>query len=193
MPTNRRLIDRSGTDFYPTPEWVTRALLDREEFSGKIWEPACGDGAMARVLRSTKCAVVASDLYDHGYGRSGVDFLRTRRTVPNIVTNPPYHLSEDFVHAALRQATRKVALILRLAFLESGGRYQTIFSTRPPARVHVFSPRVTFYPKHATRRGSGTTAYAWFVWECPRPRPRPRPSRTELLWIGPQARPGLGR
>src|SRR5271165_95785 len=35
---------RPNNDFYPTPAYATEALLDSEEFSGIIWEPACGNG-----------------------------------------------------------------------------------------------------------------------------------------------------
>jgi hypothetical protein len=48
-----------------------------------------------------------------------------------------------------------------------GGRKpsHTIFARTPPSRVWVFSERITFYPAGAERKGSGTTAYAWFVWD----------------------------
>jgi hypothetical protein len=53
-------------------------------------------------------------------------------------------------------------------------------STRPPpARVWVFSERITFYPKGVEMKGSGTTAYAWFVWD------KDAASGTELKWFKP--------
>ena len=42
--------DRKVNDFYATPSWVTEALLQHIRFRGPIWEPCCGDGAMATVL-----------------------------------------------------------------------------------------------------------------------------------------------
>ena len=177
-PTLKRFADVNGPDFYPTPEWATYALIDNESFEGRIWEPACGDGSMARVLSDTGQPVEASDLYDRGYGEIGVDFLQNRRTVENIVTNPPYNCAEGFVKAGLRQTTHKLCLLLRLAFLEGANRRRTIFATTPPARVWVFSERITFYPAGAEVRGSGTTAYAWFVWDkLTENRP------TELNWL----------
>ena len=69
-----------------------------EKFKGDIWECACGDGAMSRVLGVTGCSpVFSSDLYERGYGKTGVDFLNTTRTADNIVTNPPYNCAEGFV------------------------------------------------------------------------------------------------
>ncbi len=177
-PTLKRLADLDGPDFYPTPDWATYALIDNERFDGRIWEPACGDGTMARVLRDTGSPVDASDLYNRGYGEIGVDFLSEARSVENIVTNPPYNSAEGFVEAGLRQATHKLCLLLRLAFLEGANRRRTIFATMPPARVWIFSERITFCPAGAVVRGTGTTAYAWFVWD------KQSANRgTELKWL----------
>lgn len=177
-PTIKRFADLDGPDFYPTPDWAVEALIESEAFEGTIWECACGDGAMVRVLERTGCSVDASDLYDRGYGERGVDFLRSSRSVDNIVTNPPYNSAEGFVHAGVRQCNRKLALLLRLAFLEGANRQKTIFSRFPPSRVWVFSERITFYPAGAARKGSGTTAYAWFVWDK-----QEKSSGTQLKWL----------
>ncbi len=177
-PTLKRFADLEGPDFFPTPEWATRALIDNELFEGSLWEPACGDGAMVRVLEQTGCPVVATDLFDRGYGEPGVDFLKAARRFDNIVTNPPYNAAEGFVRAGMEQSTRKLALLLRLAFLEGANRQRTIFAKTPPARVWVFSERITFYPAGAVRKGSGTTAYAWFVWDK-----QTVGSKTELKWL----------
>jgi hypothetical protein len=179
-PTLKRFADLDGPDFYPTPEWATHALIDNERFEGRIWEPACGDGSMVRVLRDTGRPVDASDLFDRGYGEVGVDFLKASRHVENIVTNPPYNSAEGFVEAGLRQATNKLCLLLRLAFLEGGNRQRTIFAVRPPSRVWVFRERITFYPAGAVVKGTGTTAYAWFVWDKNAPN-----QSSELKWFPP--------
>ena len=88
-PTTKRFADLSGPDFFPTPAWATFALIDNEKFNGEIWECACGDGSMSRILEQTGQPVRSSDLYDRGYGEVGVDFLHATRTADNIVTNPP--------------------------------------------------------------------------------------------------------
>lgn len=72
-----------------------------------------------------------------------------------------------------------MALLLRLAFLEGANRCRTIYRPHPPSRVWVFSERITFYPKGAQHAGSGTTAYAWFVWDKSHTGP------TELAWLPP--------
>ncbi len=179
QPTAKRRADLDGADFYPTPRWATFALIESERFTGDIWECACGDGAMSEVLAETGNRVISSDLYDRGYGEVGHDYLTTGRRAPNIVTNPPYNSAEGFVARGLECAGSKFALLLRLAFLEGANRANTIFHRRPPSRVWVFSERITFYPKNAVVAGSGTTAYAWFVWD------KDHAGQTELAWFKP--------
>lgn len=178
-PTVKRFADLSGPDFFPTPRWATYALVDNESFRGDIWECACGDGSMSEVLEDGGNNVVSSDLYDRGYGEAGHDFLDSARRAPNIVTNPPYNAAEGFIRSGLERADKKFALLLRLAFLEGANRQRTIFSDNPPSRVWVFSERITFYPAGAERKSSGTTAYAWYVWD------KDAPGETQLKWFKP--------
>jgi hypothetical protein len=178
-PTLKRFADLDGPDFFPTPAWATHALIDNERFSGDIWESACGNGAMSTVLENTGQKVASSDLYDRGFGDAGVDFLSPTIRADNIITNPPYNAAEGFVRSGLLSANKKFALLLRLAFLEGANRQRTIFTDAPPSRVWVFSERITFYPDGAEIKGSGTTAYAWFVWD------KDAPGSTELKWFPP--------
>ena len=177
-PTAKRFADLNGPDFFPTPQWATYALIDNEKFEGEVWESACGNGAMSEVLAHTGAPIHSSDLYDRGYGDAGIDFLDTDKRSDNIVTNPPYNAAEGFVKTGLHAANKKFALLLRLAFLEGANRQRSIFSIAPPSRVWVFSERITFYPAGAQVKGSGTTAYAWFVWDK-------GASGTELKWFKP--------
>jgi hypothetical protein len=178
-PTLKRFADLNGPDFFPTPAWATHALIDNERFEGDIWECACGNGAMSKVLNLASRSVISSDLYQRGYGEAGIDFLESERKSDNIVTNPPYNAAESFVRSGVKLARRKFALLLRLAFLEGANRANTIFSETPPSRVWVFSERITFYPAGAVQQGSGTTAYAWFVWD------KEAENGTELKWLKP--------
>jgi hypothetical protein len=178
-PTIKRFADLDGPDFFPTPKWATFALIDNEKFEGGIWESACGDGAMSKVLEQTGRPVESSDLYNRGFGTAGVDFLKSSQKADNIITNPPYNSAEGFVTNGVQRANRKFALLLRLAFLEGANRASTIFAKYPPARVWVFSERITFYPSGVAPKGSGTTAYAWFVWD------KDSVGQTELRWFKP--------
>lgn len=178
-PTAKRFADLNGPDFFPTPAWATEALVDNEKFDGDVWECACGNGAMSKVLEGVNPNTFSSDLYDRGYGDSNINFLEANYKYNNIVTNPPYNAAEGFVSQGLKLANKKFALLLRLAFLEGSNRQRTIFSASPPSRVWVFSERITFYPEGAEVKGSGTTAYAWFVWD------KEAANSTELKWLKP--------
>src|SRR5947199_3708213 len=93
-PPTKRSADLNGPDFFVTPRWATFALIENETFAGDIWECACGDGAMSRVLEETGRSVPSTDLYARGYGEAGHDFLHPARHADNIVTNPPYNCAE---------------------------------------------------------------------------------------------------
>lgn len=157
---------RNWHDFYPTPRSATEALLRVEKFDGEIWECACGDGSISKVLTEHGYTVKSSDLVNRGFGEYPVDFLLMPRenVTDNIVTNPPYGLAEEFVRTALEASRRKVAMLFKLAFLE-GEKRKRMFETTPLARVHVFSKRIMMTRCGEEARGSGMIAFAWFVWE----------------------------
>ncbi|BBK30289.1 hypothetical protein EDC65_2265 [Stella humosa] len=158
-------VNRPRDDFYPTPPSATEALLAVEDFSGLVWEPACGDGAITRVLQARGLEVVSSDLIDRGFGQVGVDFLLDYRTRADcIVTNPPFKLAEPFIRHALGRVPGKVAMFLRLAFLEGIAR-RRLFQGTPIARVWVFSSRVALARNGEAMANGGMIAFAWFVWD----------------------------
>src|SRR5579885_2293597 len=77
---------RRPLDAYFTEPWCTEALLgSRVKLPLRILEPACGDGAIVRVLRAAGHQVVASDVAD--YGLEGA-FLRDFLTVGRESTAP---------------------------------------------------------------------------------------------------------
>lgn len=156
---------RHADDYYPTPPAGTHALLMVEQFDGDIWEPACGDGAISRVLEKWGYKVHSSDLVDRGFGTPRVDFLMERKSLaPNIITNPPFKLAVPFIRKALELTTKKVAMLLRINALE-GLERRRLFETTPLARVYVFSKRLTFERGGLATHGGGMLAFAWFVWE----------------------------
>lgn len=160
-------VNRERDDFYPTPSCATRALLEVERFEGSIWEPACGDGAISRVLQAAGYGVFSSDLIDRGFGVPSRDFLLDYETsADNIITNPPFKLAEEFVEHALRRSRRKVAMLCRLAWLEGKAR-RRLFTETPIARVWVFSGRVPMLRggDETLKGGGGMIAFAWYVWD----------------------------
>lgn len=157
---------RPKSDFYPSPPSAVHALLSVEPIDQPVWEPACGDGAISRVLEARGLPVVSTDMNAHGYGRAGVDFLLEQRLLaPIVVTNPPYSLADAFVRHAMALGAVRVAMLLRLAYLEGIGRSDVLDGGKL-ARVHVFRDRLTMAPKGVAVDGSSTIAFAWFVWDA---------------------------
>lgn len=165
---NRASKWRGANDFYPTPKGAIVALRDLGILPERVWEPACGNGAISKVLELSGHAVVSTDLCDYGFGEAGVDFLlEPRLRAPAIVTNPPFHIANEFVDHALRMDPEIACFFLRLKFLEGRRRYEMLMKNRPPAEVHVFIERVKFFSgdhAEAEQPGWNTEAFAWFVW-----------------------------
>lgn len=162
-------FEREKDDFYPTPASLTRPMLAREKFEGDVWECACGDGAMSRLIHaSIDGNVVSTDLVHRGYmlGDSGIDFLKqTKLWAPNIVTNPPFKLWRAFAEHAHALGARKVVLFSRLLTLE-GKANSAMMRETGLTRVLISAGRVNILPPGAIDKGhNGTTAYAWYVWE----------------------------
>jgi len=156
---------REKDDFYPTPPAATQALLDREKFDGQIYECACGDGAMSEVLIENGYDVYSSDLINRGYGETGIDFLKTEKPFDNIITNPPFKLGPDFVLHSFKLARKKIAFFGKLNFLEGQRRRKKIFNLKKLKKVYVFSGRVSFTKRGATKSAGGLISFAWYVFD----------------------------
>lgn len=163
------LVDRKD-DLYETPDVATRALLKVETLPEIIWEPACGPGAIVRVLREAGHKIYATDLVDYGCddSESRVDFLMEQSAptyIGAIVTNPPYKLANEFVAHALTLAP-KVIMLLRLAFLESERR-RSILDSGQLARVHLFRKRLPMMHRGGWQgnQSGSSIPFAWFVWD----------------------------
>ncbi len=167
----RNVPRRLPNEFYPTPPEATRALLSVETFEGSIWEPACGEGAIAKELVAAGHTVISTDLVDYGFGIPRVDFLKEiRPRARHIVTNPPYGsgLADAFITRSLdfvRDTRGTVAMLLNLASLAHRTRTRW-WQEHPPARLyaiddivcwpeHRYGPAPSYFSKHR---------YFWAVW-----------------------------
>jgi hypothetical protein len=165
----RHPLKQRGLDLYETPPEATLALIEHEQLPYRIWEPACGPGAIARVLVEAGHMVMATDITDYGTeDQTGeVDFLTTTRCPANaIVTNPPYNRAAQFVRHALRLKPDKVVMLLRWAFMESERR-TGILENAGLARVYLFRKRLPMMHRHGWkgRRATSSIAFAWYVWQ----------------------------
>lgn len=170
----RAALAERQNDLYETPPEAVTALLGVERIPHQVWEPACGPGSIARVLRKHGRDVLATDLVDYAspdQNHSGVDFLipgiaeSYSRENRAIITNPPFKNGHEFVARALTMAPY-VAMLLRLAFLESEKR-RDIIDNSCLARVLVFRKRLPMMHRDGWDgpKASSSMAFAWFIWE----------------------------
>lgn len=164
---NFALTERETDDFYATSPEAVSQLLSKEKFAPRIWEPACGKGHIAEVLRSAGYEVLATDLIDRGYGIPRRDFLLEVTPFDgDIITNPPYKLATEFALHGLKLVKNgaRLAMLLKIQFLESAERL-ALFRVYPPEKIYVFSKRI-ICAKNADFASykSSALCYAWFIW-----------------------------
>lgn len=166
---NIRTAKAEPNDYYATEPRAVELLLEQESFARDIWEPACGQGHISKVLKAHGYEVHSTDLVDRGYGAGGIDFLAIDNTDVHwrgdIITNPPYRYAKELVEKALEIVApgHKVAMFLKLTFLE-GQERRDLFKSAPPKTVYVSSARLEC-AKNGEFCGASMVAYAWYVWQ----------------------------
>jgi hypothetical protein len=182
--------DRTEHDFYPTPTWVTEALLKHVTLRGPVWEPCCGDGAMASVIQRSGLQVVASDLVDHGFGQPGTDIFACQEFPGQcraMVTNPPYgdggvmqrstNVSRGmlrFVRHALTMTGRangQLALLVRFQWM-AGLRASNMITAGPLDTVLTLTRRIRWFDR-GPQTNHGQHHHAWLFWDYQRDQSRP--------------------
>ena len=134
--SNHSNEEREQDDYYATDPKALELLLELEQFDNVILEPACGEGHLSKLLIRKGYAVASRDLIDRGYGYTQ-DFLsdEVKEWNGDIITNPPYKYAKQFIEKALNiiPEGHKVAMLLRIQFLEGVERKQ-LFENTPPTR-----------------------------------------------------------
>lgn len=161
--------ERSKLDYYGSDPRTTNALLDVESFDEWVWEPCAGHHLIADELTKRGHKVKVTDIAEYeGYEHTKLDFLKADPSETfrgDILTNPPYVQATEFVLKALSMVDEghKVAMLLRLQFLEGTKRYEALLKDNPPKTVYVFTNRQVCDKNDDFTKGSAV-AYAWFVW-----------------------------
>lgn len=156
--------DRKPADVYPTPEECTQAVFNALGIppGTRIWEPACGNGKVSRVLRLNGLEVISTDLRHTGYGEGGVDFL-TAKCPPDckwIFTNPPFSIAEEFIRHALTMVPN-VVMLLKSNYWHAG-RCLALFENHRPTIEYRLTWRPAFL---AAERGNNPLMdVSWCVW-----------------------------
>lgn len=182
---HRSGYDRQDNDYYPTPPGVTACLLRHVALRGPVWEPCCGDGAIAKVIAGEGHEVVATDLKNYGFGVGGVDFFACRLMPAgcgSLVTNPPYgdggsapravNVSTAmlrFVSHALAvtgRANGQLALLVRFQWI-AGKRAARLISSAPLDTVLVLTKRIRWF-EMGERTTTGQHHHAWIFFDYQR-------------------------
>lgn len=158
---------RESYDYYATDPMAINYLLKYETFDKNIWECACGQGNLSKRLEEYGYNVKSTDLIYRGFGeKESVNFLmQTEKFNGDIITNPPYKLAMDFVLKALELSKRKVAMFLKIQFLETQKRWHNLLKFNPPSKVYVFVKRIKCYKNNEPTSYLGAICYCWFVWD----------------------------
>ena len=122
---------REENDFYATDPLAMELLLKEEEFNKDIWECACGQLHLSKVLEEHGYTVRNSDLVQRVDNVEQLDFLSEENKTKwhgDIITNPPFKFAQEFVEKSLEliEDGNKIAFFLRLQFLE-GKRRKELF------------------------------------------------------------------
>ena len=134
--SNHVADERAANDYYATDPKAVEMLLDMETFAPVIWEPACGEGHISKVLQAHGYEVISTDLIYRGFGDpEPLNFLEETLDgfEGDIIANPPYSVGLQFVERALESVRPggKVAMFLKVQFLE-GKRRGEFFKKSPP-------------------------------------------------------------
>lgn len=177
LPEHRRDLPdvRRADDFYPTgqPEAI-RSLLARDGARirdlGACWEPAVGDGALAREIERFGVCCHGSDIVDRGWPdvdlRSFYAFEQS--PAPAIITNPPFcEINARDGHGRWLRHTltmpgwRYCALLLSWDWPAARANgLGALLDAQPFSYCYLMRWKLDF-----TGEGSPPQRNAWFVWD----------------------------
>jgi len=144
------------------------------KYSWNVLDPCAGDGRWGTVYKSLfqsaeLTGVDVDPMVDpapefdvwHNYDFLQKDFGDEK--FHTIISNPPFSLSEEFIHKGLSVLAHSgvMAYMLNLTFMSSIGREQRLFNAGlNPTKIIVSSRRIDF-----TGQGSPHTEIGMFVWD----------------------------
>lgn len=156
---------RRAWDYYPTPDWATKVVVEKYQMSGTVFEPCVGQGDISKAVE--KHSVSTLKLLTNDVNPNVSADWHWDATQPQcwdglhfdwVVSNPPFTNALEIVQQALKHSTN-VLMLLRMSFLEPVGTRAKWLHEHPP-RGLVVIPRISF-------TGDGKTdsvTCAWMYW-----------------------------
>lgn len=164
MSSTKRGGKRSTADWYGTPTWSVKRLLERLQLPGGSWfEPGFGDGSIIETVNSVRndvewfgvekrktSYVVKTQSPDNNWRLAQDDFLKPKTPAGElllkqrydvILGNPPYRLAQAFLDRSLAMSTW-VVFLLRVNFLGSEDRSDFMRTHAPD--LYVLPNRPSF-------------------------------------------------
>jgi hypothetical protein len=151
---------RIAAEKYYTPPWVVDALAPYlPQRIKSVWEPACGDGRMAKALRKLGLEVKATDL------DRGKDFLIGNDATECVITNPPFNQERQFIEHALKVTKPHrgfVAMLARINF-DAGKTRAHLFGDCPQyAKKLVLTRRIVWFDRPGAAPSEN---HCWLMWD----------------------------
>lgn len=184
--TRKEPID--SLDYYPTPPWATRALMNiigkESVHDMKCLEPSCGEGHMSNVLKEYFKKVYSTDIHDYNKNQDAVVDLLDKEVFPNnfcdwVITNPPFNLALEFIQRSHDIAKVGVAMFCRTTILEGKKRFENLYKNNPPNIIAQFVERVPIDKGKINRKAASAVPYLWLVWN------KNSTETSKLMWIPP--------
>lgn len=160
--------EREKNDFYSTDPIAIQLLHKHDLLDSNVpyWETACGNGNLSEELKRLGYNVVSSDLFDRGYGDTGVDFFKCNKVFEgNTITNPPYTYINDWIQHSLKITSNKVYIFCRIQTIETITRYNKIYKNNPPSYICPFVKRVQCFRNNDIALHNSAVCYSWFIWD----------------------------
>lgn len=157
--------DKPVNEYYPTPKWCIKGLLDVINISDletRGWlfaEPCRGEAkALYNLLPNSPLWMELEEGRNYLESAWSDYYPELTKNIDCIITNPPFSLGLDFIKKSLEESEVCIYL-LRLGFLGSKKRHD-FHSEIQPDHLVVCSSRPKF--KNNTTENS---EYAWFIYD----------------------------
>jgi len=161
------------SDFFPTYHALTRLLLEKKEFNktDKFMEPCAGAGDISKILKENGYNnILEYDILPRREGIQKINFLEAENLAPvnNIITNPPFKMSIEFMCKCAELATNTIIMLWPLDYLHGVERFTKFYENGINGfklkTVFAFVRRPLFDAKFhpAGKMPTGATSFAWF-------------------------------